>query len=291
MRNKGTGFVILVMFLCIVGKLFGHAGKTIQDDTQIKTIHVSGNIYMLEGSGGNIGVSAGPDGVLMIDDQFATLSSKIREAVRKINPGEIKFLVNTHHHGDHTGGNKFFSEEAVILAHHNVRKHLSDNGEKQIPGLPIITFEDGLSIHFNDEEIKVIHWAGGHTDGDAVVHFQKSNVVHMGDQMFAGRFPYIDLNDGGDVQKYISNVEALLNKLPEDIIIIPGHGNLSTKADLRIFYSMLVETTDLIRLKIKNGVELNAILKEGLPDKWQDWAWSFISEEKWIKIVYTSFTR
>ena len=156
-------------------------------DVEIKTIHAAGNIYMLEGRGGNIGVSVGSDGILMVDDQFEPLADKIEAALKKLSDGQLKFVLNTHFHGDHTGGNEVFGPTAPIIAHTNVRERLKVKLSPE--GLPIITFDTSLSIHFNGEEIRVIHFPKGHTDGDSVIFFTGANVVHMGDHFFSGRFP------------------------------------------------------------------------------------------------------
>src|SRR4051794_3980363 len=158
---------------------------------EIKAIHVAKNIYMLEGAGGNIGVSVGSDGILIVDDQFAPLAPKIEAALKDLNPGKLKFVLNTHYHGDHTGGNAHFGREAHIIAHTNVRKRLGGDRDRKKPGLPIITFDDSLSIHFNGEEIKLIHVPPAHTDCDSVVYFSSANVIHFGDTFFSGRFPNI----------------------------------------------------------------------------------------------------
>ncbi len=269
------------------------------DDVEIIVTHVSGNVYMLEGAGGNIGVSAGPDGILIVDDQFAPIADKIRSALKDLNSGDLKFVLNTHYHGDHTGGNEIFGREVPIIAQKNVRKRLST--EQNIRGRvippkpkgawPVITFDSSLSIHFNDEEIEVIHFPYGHTDGDVVVFFTKSNVVHMGDHLFSGMFPFVDLDAGGDVEGFIRNIETFMSKLPQDVKVIPGHGPLSLLDDLKANHRMLVETTDYVREQKKAGKSLEQIKAEGLPEEWKAWAWHFISEEVWIEIVYSSLSR
>lgn len=258
------------------------------DNVEIKATHVAGNIYMLEGAGGNIGVSIGKDGVLLVDDQFAPLADKIRAAIAGIAKGDLKFILNTHHHGDHTGGNPVFGPEATIIAHENVRKRLADKPKK---GWPVITFESSLSVHFNGEEIKAIHFEHSHTDGDAVVFFTASNVVHMGDLLFSGLFPYVDLAAGGDVETLIGSIEHLIEELPADARIIPGHGPLSTLKELRDYHTMLTETVAFVRNGINSGRSLDQLKKEGLPDKWKSWSWEFISQEKWIETIYTDLTR
>ena len=266
---------------------------------EIKSTHVAGNIYMLEGSGGNIGVSAGPDGILIVDDQFAPLADKIRAALAKLGPGKLQFVLNTHWHPDHTGGNPVFGPEAPIIAHRNVRQRLSSRQhvlsrvvEPSPPeALPVITFDDSLSIHFNGEEIRAVHFPHGHTDGDSVIFFTGSNVVHMGDDFFAGRFPFVDLNSGGDVVDLAKNVEKILAQLPTDVKIIPGHGQLSTLSDLRAFHRMLVETTEIVRRRMTAGKGVEQIQSEGLPEEWQSWGQGFISTDRWLEIIYNSLSK
>ena len=263
---------------------------------QVKATKVAGNIYMLEGAGGNIGASVGPDGILIVDDQFAPLADKIRIALKEIDPGNLQFVLNTHWHGDHVGGNPVFGKEATIIAQTNVRKRVSTDqtvmGEKVPPlpkeGLPVITFDESLSIHFNGEEIKAIHFPHGHTDGDSIIFFTGSNVVHMGDDFFAGRFPFVDLGSGGSVQGLIANVEKVLAQIPADARIIPGHGPLSTPADLKEFHRMLVETSGIVRTKMQAGKDLATIQKEGLPEEWKEWGSGFINTDRWIGSIFES---
>ena len=263
---------------------------------EIKATKVSGNIYMLEGAGGNIGVSVGHDGILIVDDQFAPLADKIKAALKTLGDGKLKFILNTHWHGDHTGGNAAFSPEAPIIAQTNVRKRLSQGGTilgqevKPAPkeALPVITFDQSLSVHFNDEEIRVIHFPHGHTDGDSVIFFTNSNVVHMGDDFFAGRFPFVDLVSGGDVEGVTKNVGDIIARLPAGVKIIPGHGPISTIDDLKIYHRMLLETTEVVRKKMAAGKPLDQIKAEGLPEEWKSWGTGFIKTDAWIEIVYKS---
>ncbi len=262
------------------------------DGVEIKTTRVSGNIYMLEGSGGNIGVSAGPDGLLMIDSQFAPLSEKIRAALGKLGGEDPKFLINTHVHGDHVGGNENFGRKAAILAHANVRKRMTQADQPPAKtAIPVVTYKDGISIHFNGEEVRVIHFPTGHTDGDSVIVFTKSKVVHMGDHFFSGRFPYIDIDSGGDVAGFIENIDRALEMISADTKIIPGHGPLSTRGDLKTFRGMLEETTALIRKGAKDGKSLEQLQAAGLPDKWKSWGTGFIDTKRWISIVHRSYSR
>jgi glyoxylase-like metal-dependent hydrolase (beta-lactamase superfamily II) len=266
---------------------------------EIKVIPAAGNIYMLQGAGGNIGVSAGSAGILIVDDQYAPLAEKIRSALKSINSGKLKFVLNTHWHGDHTGSNATFGPEAPIIAQENVRKRLA--AEQHVFGetiaaspaeaLPVITFQDSVSVHFNGEEIKVIHYPHGHTDGDSVIFFTKSNVVHMGDDFFRDRFPFVDLESGGSVQGMTAGVAKVLSQIPADAKVIPGHGPLSTVEDLKTYHRMLVETAAIVQQGIKAKKTLAQLKAAGLPEQWKEWGSGFIKTDVWIETIYNSLTR
>jgi glyoxylase-like metal-dependent hydrolase (beta-lactamase superfamily II) len=263
---------------------------------EMKTTKVAGNVYMLEGAGGNIGVSAGPDGILIVDDQFAPLADKIREALKGIGNHKLRFILNTHWHGDHTGSNAVFGPEATIIAQTNVRRRLEGGGvvvgNKVDPvtkeALPVITFDESLSIYLNGEEIKAMHVPSGHTDGDSVIYFTGSNVVHMGDQFFNGMFPFIDLDSGGSVDGYVKNVATVIEKLPAGAKIIPGHGPLATIDDLKMFHRMLVETIGFVQKRMHDGKTPEQIKAEGLPAEWKPYGNGFINEGDWIDFIVKS---
>lgn len=258
-------------------------------DVEIRATPVAGRVFMLEGAGGNIGVSAGPDGVLIVDDQFAPLAEKIAAKVRELNPATPRFLLNTHWHGDHTGGNAFFGAKgANIVAHANVRKRLADKADSQPAELPVLTYDQGASVHFNGEEIRVIALGPGHTDGDSLVWFSGAKVLHMGDQFFAGKFPFIDLGSGGDVAGYLENVDRALALVTPDAKVIPGHGPLATVADLKAFREMLAETTGIVKQAIADGRTLEQVKAAGLPEKWKAWGTGFINTGRWLEICYNS---
>ena len=255
-------------------------------DVTITSTKLDANTYMFMGAGGNIGVSAGDDGILIIDDQFAPLAGKITAALNQIQPGLPKYIVNTHYHGDHTGGNAHFGEKGTILAHHNVLKRLSADSSTPAAALPVITFEDNISIHFNHDTLEVIHLGPGHTDGDSVVMWQKANIVHMGDLFFKDRFPYIDLAAGGSVTGYRQNVSLILDRLNNDTQVIPGHGGLANKNDLLKFKHMLDDSINWMRGEIEMGHDLATIKKQGIPQKYDRWGWKFISADKWITTLH-----
>ena len=249
---------------------------------KIQTVAVAGNVHMLIGKGGNIGVSAGEDGILIIDDQFAPLADKIRAALGEINKGDLKYVLNTHHHGDHTGGNPVFGKEATIIAHDNVRKRLVE-ADKPKEGWPVLTYDKTVTLHFNGEPIRVLHFPTGHTDGDSIIVFENSNVVHMGDHFFNGRFPFVDLNSGGTVKGYQDNVFQVIGMVKPDVKIIPGHGPLATLDDLKGFHNMMTETIAAVKPHVDAGKSLQEIQKAGLDPKWKEWGTGFISTERWIE--------
>ena len=296
MNRISLGFLAALVFAALPARAQGDDFSKVE----IKPIKVAGAIWMLQGAGGNIGVSAGPDGLLIVDDQFLPLADKIKAALKGISPdGTLAFVVNTHWHGDHTGGNPAFGKEATIIAQQNVRKRLAtpqDRGGRMSEAapkeaLPVVTFEDGVTIWFNGEEIQVVHVPSGHTDGDAIVYFKSANVVHMGDQFFNGMFPFIDLNSGGDLAGYVKNVADVVAKIPADAKIIPGHGGLATAEDLRKFHAMLAKTTDYVRAEIAKGLTLEQAKQAGLPDEWKSYASDFITVDKWVETVYTSLKK
>ncbi len=288
-----------VLLLCCCAN--SAAAQTDWSKIEVKAIKVAGNVYMLQGGGGNIGVSVGPDGILIVDDQFAPLADKIRAALKTLGDGKLKFVLNTHYHGDHTGGNAAFGPEAPIIAQTNVRKRLSEEQKSKFfnrttppspkEALPVITFDQAVSVFFNGEEIKVIHFPHGHTDGDSVIFFTGSNVVHMGDDFFNGKFPVVDLEAGGDIDGLIKNVTDIIAKLPAGVKIIPGHGPLSDVDGLKEFRRMLVETSDIVRKRIAAGKTLAQIKTDGLPPEWKSWDGGFINNDRWLETLYNSLTK
>jgi cyclase len=264
---------------------------------EMKVQKVAGTVYMLEGVGGNIGASVGDDGIVIVDDEFLPLADKIEAALKSISDKPIKVVLNTHWHGDHTGGNPHFGEKAPIVAQDNVRKRLSEGGKNRFgdtkpadkSALPIITFENQVSVHLNGEDIRAIHFPNGHTDGDSVIFFTQSNVVHMGDDFFnGGMFPFIDIDSGGSVQGMIAGDEKVLAEVPDDVKIIPGHGPLGTKEDLRKFITMLKETSAVVDAGIKKGKTLDQLKQEKVLAKWDSWGQAFIKTDMFTEILYDS---
>ena len=269
---------------------FSSAAQNQFENVTIDTVSVAGNISMLIGQGGNIGVSAGSDGILIIDDQFAPLAGRIKTAIEALGSDVPKFLLNTHFHGDHTGGNIEFGAESLIIAHENVRMRMAA-GDQPAVALPVVTFDDDVTIHFNGEDVTLIHMPNGHTDTDSVVMFSESNVIHMGDHFFNGGFPFVDLANGGTVQGYLSNLERALSWIGDDTAVIPGHGPLATKSDLLNFYNVVKDTSTAIRVMKSQRMNKEEIVAEGLGDEYDSWGQGFINEQRWIETVFDSYPR
>lgn len=264
------------------------------DEVSIEAQRVAGSVYMMTGAGGNIGVAIGDDGVLLIDDQFAPLVPKIEAALAELTDKQLKWILNTHWHGDHTGGNELLGKTAPVVAHHNVRKRMLEGSVvHQAPpadpeALPVLTFGKDLQIWLSENEaIHAIHIPHAHTDGDAVIWFPESNVIHMGDLFFSGLFPFIDLDSGGSVQGLIDGIHHLLGRIPPDTTIIPGHGPLSTVEDLQTYATMLRETSTIVRRAIEDGKTLEEVKEENLLGEYHDdWNWGFISTERYLETLY-----
>jgi len=267
---------------------------------EVKATKVAGTVYMLTGAGGNIGVCVGEDGVVIVDDQFAPLAPKIKEALKAISDKPLKFIINTHYHGDHTGSNEVFGREAPIVAQENVRKRLKSGtkfGTRETPpapkdALPVVTFENNVTIHVNGEDIRAVHFPNGHTDGDAVIYFQQSNVVHMGDDFFNGLFPIIDIENGGGVKGMIRNVDKVLTTLPDDVKVIPGHGPLSDKNGLRQFVEMLRGTSTVVEAGIKEGKTLERLKAEKVLEPWNaTWGAGGVKTESYLETLFNDLSR
>ncbi|TKB58538.1 MBL fold metallo-hydrolase [Ferrimonas aestuarii] len=253
-------------------------------DVVITTEHLGGGIHMLTGSGGNIGVSTGADGLLIIDDQFAPLAERISDTLKTLSPNPVKYVLNTHYHGDHTGGNAHFADTATIFAHDNVRMRLLDDANLTPKHLPVVTYSDGITFHFNDETIRVQHLANGHTDGDSVVRFEKAKVIHMGDLFFNGHFPYVDLDAGGSVTGYLNNVSSIIATLDDQTKIIPGHGKLATLEELKKFQKMLLDSIVWAKKQPKDADV--AQWQSAFPASLTEWSWRFITTERWVETLY-----
>jgi cyclase len=273
---------------------------------EIKVTKVSGNIYMLEGAGGNIAASVGEDGIVIVDDQFAPLADKIQAALKDlgITNKPVRFVINTHYHGDHTGGNEPFNNAgSTVIAHDNVRKRLETGGTAGNGGsikmenkpaakaaLPIITFEHDVTVHLNGEDIRAMHFPSGHTDGDSIIFFPKNNVVHMGDDFVRYGFPFIDVASGGSVQGIIDAMEKTTAQLPADVKVIPGHGALSNLDDVRAYTKMLKETSAAVEKALDLKKTLDQMKQEKTLAAWDKFSGSFINSDAFIETLYNSLT-
>ncbi|MGH9948715.1 MAG: MBL fold metallo-hydrolase [Pyrinomonadaceae bacterium] len=294
----------IVIFTAIVFTIntFGHGDDSHflnKQDVTVKTTKVSGNVYMLQGRGGNVGALVGPDGILIVDDDYKAVSEKLAAALKELGSATPRYVFNTHWHGDHTEGNQFFGKDSTIIAHINVRKRLLDPptifGNKTEPypsfALPIVTYTESMSLYFDGEEIKAVHYPNGHTDGDTVIFFTKANVVHLGDDFFVGRFPFVDLDSGGSVQGLINNVGSLAMKIPADAKLIPGHGPIATTDDLKAYLLMLTDTSKIVQDGMKTGKSLDDLKKAGFPEKFKEAGSGFIKTDQWIETIYKSYSR
>ena len=288
--KKSSGLLLLIICFCATLAVAQQDFSKVK----IKASKVAGSVYMLEGAGGNIGVSIGEDGIVIVDDEFAPLAAKIKEALKDLTDKPLKFVLNTHFHGDHTGGNAEFGKDATIIAHENVRKRL-EQGTAVLGGevkpaakeaLPIITFNDRATVHLNGEDIRAIHFPNGHTDGDSVIFFPKSKVVHMGDDFVTYGFPFVDVQNGGSVSGMISGCEKVLSMIPGDTKIIPGHGPISTPADVRKYIEMLKATRALVAQAIKDGKTIDQMKSEHLLAKYDDLGKGFIKPDAWLEVLF-----
>ncbi len=269
---------------------------------EIETIEVASSVHMLVGSGGNIGVSTGSDGILVIDDQYAPLTEKILAAIKAISDRPVDFVVNTHWHGDHTGGNENMGKAgAVIVAHRNVRARMSTEQFSSFfnrttppspPGaLPVVTFTEDVSFHFNGDELHVFHVEPAHTDGDSVVHWRSTNVFHMGDLFFNGGYPYIDLGSGGSADGIIAAANRVLELANDESKIIPGHGELSNKKELTAYRDMMVEVRSRISEHVTAGKSLEQVLAaKPTQDLDAQWGTGFIKGNQITEFVYRSLS-
>src|SRR6478672_1588149 len=283
----GALMLKLRLFLAaVLAAAFSSAQDQDFSKVQIKVTKVAGNVYMLEGEGGNIGASVGEDGIVVVDDQYAPLAEKIQAALKGVTDKPVRFIINTHFHGDHPGGNAYFQKQAPVIAHDNVRKRLEEGGHAGNLGsismehkpaakeaLPIITFDHDVTVHLNGEDIRALHFPSGHTDGDSIIFFPKNNVVHMGDDFVRYGFPFIDVSSGGSIDGMIDGVEKAIAQLPADVKVIPGHGAVSNLDDVRAFVKMLKETSAVVQNAVDAHKTLDQMKQEKILAAW-DSKWS-----------------
>jgi cyclase len=288
---------LLLLLIGSLTSLIGLGQNNNFDTVKIRPVQVAENLYFLKGSGGNIGVFVGKDGTLMIDNQFAPLSNKINGAIKTLSPNDIRFVINTHLHGDHSGGNENFKMMgATIVAHDQVRERLSKEQVNKTNGnvtparpedaWPVVTFSDKLNFFLNQEDIELIHDAPGHTDGDVIVHFKKANVYHMGDMFVTYGYPYIDYNSGGSISGFISSLDTFLGMMDDNSKIIPGHGELCTKADVKKFRDRLAEIRDEVAAALKKGKKPEDLAGLPIASKYDaEWGQGFTKGKDFVLLV------
>ena len=295
-------FIPIKFILIFVCCLLTAGGFAQRDFSKVEIIpeKITENIYMLKGSGGNIGICIGEKGVLMIDSQFAPLSDKIKAAIKKLSDQPIHYLVNTHWLGDHTGGNENLANQgAIIIAHENVRKRMStkqDRGGGRVvdpspdTALPVITFNDKMTLFLgNGNSMHAMHVNDAHTDGDSYYYFPEDNVLHMGDNFFVGRYPYIDLNSGGDIDGLISNVTMALGMIDDDTKIIPGHGRVANKSDLKSYKTVIATLRERVIKARAAGNSLEETQKLDLSKEWDaTHGQGFINADRIVEFIYNS---
>lgn len=286
---KPFATLIIILLLAVA------AGRPLAEEPEprVSTEKISETLYFMQGRGGNVLASIGEDGVLLIDDDYAEYAPAYGEALAALGQKQPRYIINTHWHGDHTGGNAHWGGAgAVIIAHNRVLERLSTDQDRPSMGrvfpaspriaLPVVTFDDSTALHLNGDTLEVQHYPRGHTDGDSIVFFQKANVVHMGDHFFNGRFPFIDLASGGRVDNYIVNVAAVIQLVDEQTVIVPGHGPLANKADLQNYHNMLINTRAEVSDMREDGLGVEQMQARGLDARWESWGWKFINQDRWI---------
>lgn len=274
--------------------------STVQsEDVKIAAVPVAKQIYMITGEGGNLGVFIGQDGTFLIDDQFAPLTDKIVAAIKSVGGDFPKFVLNTHYHGDHTGGNENLGKGGtLIFSHHNVRERLGtgsflaafDMKQEAVSreGLPVVTFSEDIRFHLNGDGVRAIHTPHAHTDGDSFIHFEKANVIHAGDLFFNGFYPFIDVTHGGSLKGLIEAVDTVLATADDKTKIIAGHGPLGDKAQLSRYREMLWTAYDRLRkLKAQGKSAKEAAAAKPLADLEETWGKGLFNGDRWIEIIYS----
>ena len=293
-------FILFALLLSVILLTPVYAQQDFSD-VQIETLQVRDNVYMLTGRGGNIGLIVGEDGAFIVDDQYAPLTQKISAAIAEVTDEPIEYVINTHWHGDHTGGNENMGNAgALIVAHDNVRERMSTDQfmaafNNTVPAspaaaLPVITFAEDVTFHLNGEEIHAFHVENAHTDGDAIIHFKNANAFHMGDTFFAGRFPFIDLGSGGSVDGMITAANRVLSLCDDDTKIIPGHGPLSTPDELKEYRNMLMKVRSNVLQLVRQDKTLDEVKAANPTEGYDDWGTGFINTDRFIEIVYNDLS-
>lgn len=264
----------------------------------VRAEKIADGLYFVTGGGGNMALSIGDDGVFLVDDQYAPLTDAIRQVIAQLTDQPVKFVINTHWHADHTGGNENLGElGTVVIAHDNVRARMSEEQfstfwERPTPpsspgALPVVTFNDTLTFHMNGLTIRAFHVSGAHTDGDAVVHFEEANVIHMGDILFYTWYPYIDVSAGGSIYGTIAAVDSVLPMVDEDTVVLPGHGVITDRTGLIEYRDMLQGIADRIQAMIEEGKSLEEVQAARPTADWDEvWGQNFMTPERFTRLVY-----
>jgi len=285
-------FKTVTLAFCILA-----VGSAAAQDAELSwgVSEVEPGIYMLEGqggfTGGNLGLLMGDDGVVLIDDGLPNISAMTVAAVEDLTKRPVNFLINTHAHGDHTGANAgFHNQGATVVAHDKLRAALVDDEQFSSAGLPELTFNNSVTFHLNGQTAYVFHIPAAHTSGDSGIHFTEANVIHTGDVMFNRIFPFIDLDGGGSVDGFIAGQQRMLEMADDETKIIPGHGPLAGKADLRVAVDMLIDAQSLVKALVDDGRSLDDINAANPLAKYQSWSWDFITTERMTETLYRSLT-
>jgi glyoxylase-like metal-dependent hydrolase (beta-lactamase superfamily II) len=272
------------------------------EDVIVETTRLTDNLHMLKGSGGNLVVCTGDDGIFLVDDQYAPLTERILAAIAEIQEGPVRFVVNTHWHFDHTGGNENFGKAgSVLVAHENVRERMSADQfnrflDREIPAsphvaLPVVTFDAGVTFHLNGQTLEVRHFANAHTDGDAAVFFREANVIHTGDIVFYGLYPFVDVDSGGSIDGIIDACEVFLEEADAETQIVVGHGPLIGRAELETYLDMMVEIRARIATRIEAGDDLAAVQASRPTADWDEtWGNTWLNGDQITELVYRSLT-
>lgn len=290
--------------VCSLSLCFGMMGMVYADahheaTAQFKTQTIQPNLYLLQGKGGNVAVLAGEQGLVVVDDDYSEMSPALTEALKPLGgQQQIRYVINTHWHGDHTQGNYVLGQYAPIVAHENVRQRLLTKQEIKLfnmvsepypeNALPSVTYQQQMNLYVNNQQLQLIHLPNGHTDGDSVVYFKDGNVMHLGDHFFNGFFPFVDVEHGGNVLNMAANLRQLLTMIDDNTVLIPGHGPLGNKADLVAFIEMLEGTSAEVKAMKAQGLTLKQMQKKGLSEQWKSWTDGFLNTATWISLIDAS---
>ncbi len=291
---------ILSVLVLVLGLVLGLRAQQ-KESPPVSVVPVAGPVYMLESGGnGNVGIVADPAGVFMIDAMEEAMAGKLRAALKPLPGGDrVRVLINTHWHWDHVNGNMAFGPAAVIVAHENTRaldaadQAMFGGTIKALPrgALPVLTYSDKMTAHAGGLVLRLVHYPHAHTDGDTVIFIDPLKIVHMGDMFFNGIFPFLDVPNGGDIDNWVRQLDAILAALPDDAKIIPGHGPLAGKGELLAFRQMLYDSAELVRGRMKEGKTLKEIQAAGMPERFAPWAKGFMPVPGWLELVYRSLEK